>query len=740
MDYEEFIRSKEMAFVPSGFDIDLSDINPVLMDFQAAIVKWSVKRGRSCIFGDTGNGKTVMEAEWAKLIADATQGQIIIAAPLAVAQQTIEMARDLQGIEIGYARHPSHIKQAITITNYEMLDAFDLSEFAGIALDESSIIKHQDGATRNQIIDQSKSIPYKLALTATPSPNDHMELGNHAEFLGVMKMTEMLAMFFTHDGGETSKWVLKAHGKRKFWEWVATWAVCFKSPADLGFDGSRHILPPLRIHQVIVPSEAAEGELFPVVADGLLGRNKARKESLDRRVAKAAELANSFDEPVVTWCLLNDESDKLEESIDGAVAIQGSDSIDFKEKSIHGFSHGEYQKLVSKASITGFGLNWQHCSKTIFSSINDSFEGLYQAIKRFHRFGQTKPVDAYIVYSESEGPIFQNVMRKWAQHEQMQMEMVEYMKEAMKKEIFGATIEKTEYVRDVKKTDQYELHLVDCVDLLTETPDDHIGFSIYSPPFSQLYCYSNSDRDMGNSRDDAEFAKHYRFMVKQLMRATKPGRLTAFHVMNIPAMKARDGFIGLKDFRGDLIRMYQEEGWIYHSEVTIWKDPVTQMQRTKALGLLHKTIRTDSSMSRQGLPDYLVVMRKPGVNPDPISHTHEDFPVDLWQRYASPVWFDINQSDTLNVAEGRDPDDIKHICALQLGVIERALELWSKKGDLVCSPFSGIGSEGYVSLKMGRRFLGSELKPAYWRAAIRNLDSATKQTMDLFACGEDEAG
>jgi hypothetical protein len=238
---------------------------------------------------------------------------------------------------------------------------------------------------------------------------------------------------------------------------------------------------------------------------------------------------------------------------------------------------------------------------------------------------------------------------------------------------------------------------------------------------------------MGNSKTPGEFYQHFSYLVDELYRITMPGRLMAVHCMQLTTSKANDGFIGVRDFRGDLIRMFQDKGWIYHSEVCIWKDPVVAMQRTKALGLLHKTIKKDSSMSRQGLADYLIVMRKPGVNPVPIKHTPEEFPVDLWQRYASPVWFDINQTRTLNYREARDEDDVKHICPLQLDVIERALELWSAPNDLVFSPFLGVGSEGYCSVKMGRRFIGSELKPSYFDQAVKNLNDAKQFTADLFS-------
>ena len=286
-------------------------------------------------------------------------------------------------------------------------------------------------------------------------------------------------------------------------------------------------------------------------------------------------------------------------------------------------------------------------------------------------------------------------------------------------------------VIDQTVTDRFALYHADCVEVVRALPDNSVGYTVFSPPFASLYTYSASPRDMGNCADDSEFFQHFRYLIPELLRVTKPGRLLSFHCMNLPTSKARDGYIGIKDFRGDLIRAFIESGWIYHSEVVIWKDPVTAMQRTKALGLLHKQIKKDSCMSRQGIPDYLVTMRKPGDNDEPVSHTNEDFPVDLWQRYASPVWFDINASKTLQYMSAREEADERHICPLQLEVIDRALKMWSNPGDTVLSPFTGIGSEGYVALKEGRRFVGAELKESYYRQAAANLTAV---------CAEEKQG
>ncbi len=280
-------------------------------------------------------------------------------------------------------------------------------------------------------------------------------------------------------------------------------------------------------------------------------------------------------------------------------------------------------------------------------------------------------------------------------------------------------------VIDQVVSDNYALYHADCVDVLRGLPDESVHYSVFSPPFASLYTYSASPRDMGNVATHGEFFEQLRFMATELHRVIKPGRLVSAHCMLLPTSKMRDGFIGLTDFRGDLIRMFQDVGFRFHSEVVIWKDPVTAMQRTKAIGLLHKQLKKDSCMSRQGIPDYLVTMRKPGENAEPVKHTNESFPVEQWQRYASPVWMDIDPSDTLQYRSAREDEDERHICPLQLEVIRRALRMWTNPGDTVLSPFAGIGSEGYVSLEMGRRFIGAELKESYYRQAAANLAAAS---------------
>jgi DNA modification methylase len=280
--------------------------------------------------------------------------------------------------------------------------------------------------------------------------------------------------------------------------------------------------------------------------------------------------------------------------------------------------------------------------------------------------------------------------------------------------------------------DGFAVYHGDCVDLVSQMPDRSVGFSVYSPPFSNLFCYSDSAADMGNSADDAEFLFHYGLLLREMTRVTKPGRLSAVHCSDLPLTKWKDGMIGIKDLSGDIIRAHQAEGWVLHSRVTVWKDPVVEMTRTKALGLLYKQLQKDSTRSRQGMPDYVLVFRAPGENAEPVGQNAADFPVEQWQRWASPVWMDIRQTDTLNVQAAREAPDERHICPLQLGLIERALLLWSNPGDVVLSPFMGIGSEGFVALKQRRRFVGCELKEAYWRQACKNIADAERNAFSLF--------
>jgi len=733
--YAEFLDSKRIVAPSHGLDIALKDINPALFPFQRDIVRWALRKGRAAIFADTGLGKTIMQIEWARHIP----GDVLILAPLAVSNQTIREGAKFN-IAVNICRCQADAKPGINITNYEMLNHFNPGAFAGVVLDESSILKAYNGKTRTAIIKAFQNTPFRLACTATPSPNDYMELGNHSEFLGLMSRSEMLAMFFIHDGGNTSKWRLKGHAQDKFWGWLASWASVIRKPSDLGYSDEGFVLPPLHVHQHTVEvDKPTEGHLFAIEALTLRERQKARRDTMEQRAKCAANIiAEHPNEPWLIWCGLNKESEILAREIPGAVEVRGSDDREYKEKTLLGFAFGNIQKLITKPTIAGFGMNWQHCAKMIFVGLSDSFEQYYQAVRRCYRFGQDRPVDVHIVTAETEGAVMTNIKRKEQAATLMAETMVNYTKEYVRQDLRSTERRVSRYEQKSVSGDGWELRLGDCVEEIRNIPDNSIHYSIFSPPFSSLYTYTNSERDMGNCKTDEEFLEHFRYLVEELYRVIIPGRLVSFHCMDIPAMKERDGYIGLKDFPGDLIRVFQDIGFIYHSRVVIWKDPLIEATRTKALGLMHKQLVKDSAMCRQGLPDYLITMRKPGNNPNRIAHPNgltsyigQDEPslarTDLvyshhvWRRYASPVWMDINQSNTLQKEMAKGSKDERHICPLQLDVIERALELWSNPGDTILSPFAGIGSEGYVSLKTGRRFRGIELKRSYWQVAANNL-------------------
>lgn len=414
MDYQEFLKAKQKMIVDSGKEVDGTEINPHLFDYQHDIVKWALKKGKSAVFAGTGLGKTRIQLAWADLVG----GRVLIFAPLAVACQTVQEGKEI-GIEVNLCKENADVKDGINITNYDRMERFDLSKFDGIVLDESSILKSQTGKTRNWLIENCSGIPYRLCCTATPAPNDYMELGNHSEFLGCMTEMEMLAMFFIHDGGDTAKWRLKKHAVKVFWEWVSSWAVMMVNPADLGYDGSQFILPKLNITQQEVKTEVTTGSLFAVEAKTLQERQQARRDSLKERVAACAEIVNNSDEQFLVWCNLNVESELIAKSIPDSVEVCGSDTPEHKTESMIGFSEKRIRVLVSKPSICGFGMNWQQCHNMIFVGLSDSFEQYYQAVRRCWRFGQKSEVNVYVITADTEGAVVANIQRKERDFEDM---------------------------------------------------------------------------------------------------------------------------------------------------------------------------------------------------------------------------------------------------------------------------------------------------------------------------------
>ncbi len=444
MTYEEFLQTKKVIACPTGFDVEPSELNQSLLPFQCDIVKWAVKRGKAALFTMTGTGKTIMQLAWADAITNKIDRDVLILTPLAVAEQTIEEGLKF-GIKVHGVRKQEDVGPGLNIANYEILHHFDPSRFGAIVLDESSILKSFDGKTRKQLMEFSKDIPYKLACTATPSPNDYMELGNHSEFLGIMSYVEMLATYFVHDGADTAKWRLKGHAETEFWKWLASWGVFLCTPSDLGYSNEGFELPELITHEHVVPSMASEGMLFAMEVRGLSERRGARKESLERRVKLCCDIVANSPKPFMVWCGLNIESELLKKSIPCSVEVKGSDTDEHKKRSLLDFAHGKIDVLISKSSIAGFGMNWQVCSNTAFVGVSDSFEMMFQATKRFHRKGQKNTVNRHFITSEAEGSVIANIKRKERDFMAMIGNMVQHTKDITQINIKSAKNEKNKY-------------------------------------------------------------------------------------------------------------------------------------------------------------------------------------------------------------------------------------------------------------------------------------------------------
>lgn len=450
--YQHFLNTKKIQNKATGFKVETEKLNCMLFDWQKVLVKWSLYKGRSALFEDCGLGKTIQQLEWSKQIHNKTKKDILILAPLAVSLQTQREGEKFD-ITVNVCKDQSEVKPGINITNYERIHKFNTSHFIGIVLDESSILKNFAGKIRNQIIELFQTTPYKLCCTATPSPNDFTELGNTAEFLGVMTRPEMLSMFFINDTklDSTGKWRLKGHVKNNlFWEWLCSWSVMMRNPSDIGFTDNNFILNPLKIHKrIVLYHESTEG-LFVKEAKTLEDRRKARKESLPERVLKAAKLVNQSDDTWIVWCNLNNESKLLKENIYQSVEVTGSDSQEHKEKSMLDFSENKIKCLITKPKISGLGMNWQNCSNVIFVGLSDSFEQYYQAIRRCWRFGQKKTVNVYVITGEREGAVVRNIKRKETDMMLMFEVMANHMSRLTKKEILHTTNIKTDYFPNIE--------------------------------------------------------------------------------------------------------------------------------------------------------------------------------------------------------------------------------------------------------------------------------------------------
>ena len=755
MDYQQFLAKKTLVERASGKQITLEDVHPILFDFQRWIVKWAVNKGRAAIFAHTGLGKTAMQLEWARLINPA--GKTLIIAPLGVAHQTVKEAHDLLGLTIHYTRDGSDLIHGINITNYEMVKHFNPEDFDAVVLDESSILKGLDSKTRKLLTDMFVDTPYRLCCTATPAPNDYSEIGRHSEFLGYLSDQEMLAAFFVNDMKmKDGTWRLKKNAVKAFYRWLASWSLSILKPSDLGFDDAGYDLPALNIQTHFVDSDyVPDGQMFFTGLKGITDRSKVRKGTLHDRAVKTAEIVNASTEQFIVWHGLNDEGHELLKLIPDAELIEGATALDKKLAISDRFKAGETRVLITKPSIFGFGMNFQFAHNMVFAGMNDSWEQYYQAIRRCWRFKQQYSVNVHVVLADIEDEIWNNVQNKEHQAMTMLNELINHVKTFEMEELHNMVHKDWQYTENMAQGRDWTILLGDSCERISEIPDNSVSLTVSSLPFLSLYTYTPTERDLGNSRNNEEFFQQFQFIIDGLYRITKPGRNVVIHVQQVAATKTNDGYIGIKDFRGDVIRAFTQpritrdmtpeqmkaefdkERFIFHGEVTIDKNPQTQAIRTKTKGLMFVQLHKDSAASRPGFADYLLIFQKPGKNEVEII---PDVNNEEWIRFAHPVWYDIEETDVLNAKVARSEEDERHICPLQLGLIERCIRLWSNVGEVVFDPFAGIGSTGYEALKRQRHFLGIELKPEYWRVAQNNLKAAENiNTYDLFAWADTNA-
>ncbi len=682
-DYLQFLERKHITAEPAGFIVDGRAINRKLFKFQRDLVRWALRLGRAALFCQVGMGKTAMQLEWAKHVAAHTGEPVLILSPLAVAPQTVGEGRKFN-VPTLHVLDQSEVDAALVdpsgprvfITNYDRIHLFDASRYGGVVLDESSILKHYT-KTFFALTELFADTPYRLCCTATPAPNDFVEFGNHALFLGIMHFKDMLARWFVGEGDIARSARLKGHARTDFWRWLTSWAVCISKPSDLGaqYDMPGYDLPPLHIHEhhVGVPLASIErahagGRLMPDTAPSATDFMRTKRESLQVRVERAAVIVAAIPagEPIVIWCDTDFEADALRAAIPEAEEVRGSHAPKVKEDRLNAFSDGRMRILITKPEIAGFGLNWQHCAHMIFAGVSFSFERWYQAIGRVHRFGQLRDVHIHLIYAETEGDVLQILKDKQRAFADMQAEMSAAIAEhgLVREESKMAFSETTNAIAEGRGWTYY---LGDCVEVMRGFDADSIDLTVTSIPFSNLYIYSDKAADVGNAADKAEFFEHMRFVIAELFRITAPGRCCAVHVKDLPLFQNRDGVMGIDPFSDDVTAAFRAGGWVLQSRVTVEKDPVLEMQKTNSHGLLFKNWRERAEILRVGLPDYVLVFQKPGLCARPVSHDPADmtyhganppaayrYPtlpsrkngainlgLPIWQEYANPNWTDV---------------------------------------------------------------------------------------------------
>ncbi|MBW2005793.1 MAG: hypothetical protein JRI72_14565 [Deltaproteobacteria bacterium] len=651
-------------------------------------------------------------------------------------------------IDVNYIRNHDQVNSLISITNYEMIDIFDFSKFRAVVLDESSILKAIGGKTKKKLTALCQNVQYKLSCTATPAPNDYIELGNQVEWLGICRASEMLAMFFINankeltfsDGNKIyrkkgsnkggTEWRVKHHAEQAFFQWLSSWAIALIKPSDLGYDDDGFILPPLNLYPHFVTVDyKSEEQLFFSHIRGLKDAANIRKQTIINRLGKLQEIIKGSKEQWIIWTGLSKESQIVSSAIEGSVEVKGDHPAEYKAKMFEDFQDGKYNILVTKPKIGGFGMNFQNAHNMVFFGLNYSWESYYQCIRRQWRYMQERPVNVYIIISDVEMSIYKEIKRKDALAKRLRQELIKQVKDYEKGEIRLKKQSIPEYQENKIYGHNWTAYNGDCVDVLKKLNEKSVDLSVYSPPFADLYTYTDTQRDLGNSKNWDEFIAHYVFVIRQVLRVTKPGRLSCVHVSDIPAMAQKDGYIGVRDFPGAVIKAHKKEGWTFYGRCFIQKNPQAQAIRTHSKALLFVQMRKDSADSRPALVDQILLFKKPGENLIPVMPVkNNELDNETWIEWANGIWTGISETNTLQYSKARGVDDEKHICPLQLETIERCIKLYSNPGETVLSPFAGIGSEGYQAIKFNRKTILIELKKEYFNVLQRNIKAIESET------------
>lgn len=797
--YTELLESKKVKPIESGFHIELSDLNPQMKGFQKHCVQKALRFGRFGLFEPPGAGKTLQQLEWGMQIFKYTGMPVILLAPLAVIGQTIEEEAPKFGYTVRELSESIQITDlsscAIWAINYDSLHKYLylIDCFAGVILDESSILKNFTGETKKFLMQTFLNTPYKLPCSATPSPNDLNEYGNHSEFLGVLDSQDMRAKWFVRDEG-MNNYRLKAHARPDFYAWLAIWCIMFDHPRDIGFDEVGYDLPDCEyIELMIQTAQRGNCKIFNDTAVDATTFSKELKLTKVERLAAVADIVNNSPEIFCIWVTLDTEAEELVRLIPGAVNVTGSDAKNIKKNNLLAFGRGEIRVLITKTKLAMYGLNWQVCHNTIFASFNFSFEALYQAIRRFLRFGQVHQVNCWLITTDTMQNVLQNIKMKERQHN----ESIAEVSKALNGKTYGLL---ESYIYREVKNEFMWLMKGDSAIELASIPDNSVDFIIFSPPFKSLFTYSNYIHDLGNNDDSEGFWKQYAFIIKECYRVLKPGRIMACHTKDLGVYKNSSGYTGMDNFTDQhtlfienalkqedqlkydalwanllymeklaadslqmpiflqqeikkieiqlsalesILKNHDRIGFKLHSKTTIWCDPVLEMQRTKTQRLLYKTLTSNSVLSGYGMAEYMRYFKKwDGTDEslwEPVTHlTKKNIPLDLWQKWASPVWMDIKRIDVLNGKAGSEMGDEKHIANLQLEVIHRPTMMFSNPGDKVLTPFLGTGSEAFVAINNGRYAIGCELKDSYFDEAVKNCNKAigNKAQGSLFDTGQ----